>query len=391
MKLKIIFGIIIIVLAVCTLYFYNTESKPYQINTQNTKPNTTSTIDYTDLENRVGQMLMVGFRGTTINGSSTIAKEIKSLNLGGIILFDYDLPSKSSVRNIISPTQTKKLISQLQSYADTPLFIGIDAEGGLVNRLKPKFGFITVPSHEDLGKLPVSKTREASTALAKELKELGININFAPVVDVNVNPENPVIGKLGRSFSADPELVTKYASAFIASQNAEGIISVIKHFPGHGSSGTDSHIGLVDITTSYKGEELIPYQNIITKNQVDAVMSAHVMNRNIDAKYPATLSSKFLQDILRTKLGFKGVIVSDDMEMGAIVKNFGFEEALIQAINSGIDLLVLSNNIETYDDEIAAKAKTVIVDAVQKGKISPERIIDASEKIKALKTKYKIL
>lgn len=389
MKFKLSLVIIIIALIGGGVYLYNQENISKK--TEEIKNETTQKTDDTiDIEKRIGQMLMVGFRGTTIENSSDIAQKIKDLNLGGIILFDYDAPSKSYPRNIEDPQQLKKLITDLQSYAQTPLFVGIDVEGGLVNRLKPKYGFIEIPSHEKMGNLSLQEIKKISEKLALELKGLGINMNFAPVVDVNVNPKNPVIGSLGRSFSKDPETVIQDASAFIAPQRENDIISVIKHFPGHGSSGTDSHIGLVDVTDTYQSKELIPFKELIKENLTDAVMTAHVINRSIDPVYPATLSPNFLKNILQEKLGFQGIIVSDDMQMGAIVKHFGFDDALIRAINSGVDLIVLSNNIDSYDPEIAVKAKNAIEEALKNGTISQQHIIEASDKILSIKTEYHI-
>ncbi len=215
-------------------------------------------------------------------------------------------------------------------------------------------------------------------------------MNFAPVVDVNVNPQNPVIGRLSRSFSADEKVVTNRAQAFIDGQKKNNVIPVIKHFPGHGSSGTDSHAGLTDVTATYKAKELVPFRELIALGAVDAVMTAHIMDRNIDPNYPATLSPNFLSGILRNELGFRGVIISDDMQMGAITKEYGFEEALVRAIISGVDLIVLSNNIDKYDPEMARKAHAAILTAVNDGRISRERITEASDRIRALKAKYGI-
>ena len=346
---------------------------------------------YTDgLKASIGQMLIVGFRGTEITQGTKIVNDIKNLNLGGIILFDYDQPSKSYQRNIKNPEQLERLTTDLQNITTTPLLISVDAEGGMVNRLKESYGFIKVPSAADLGKGTIENTKKVAFNLANELNALGINTNFAPVVDVNVNPQNPVIGALDRSFSSDPEKVTDYAKAFILAQKAENIINVIKHFPGHGSSKSDSHKGLVDITNTYQEEELIPFKELINQGVVDVVMTAHIMNRNIDPDYPATLSTKFLEDILRDELNFKGVIVSDDMQMKAITDNFGFGDSIIRAINAGCDMLIFSNNIDTYDPDIAQKAVDIIYNAVLDGRIDKDRIIEATNRIKNLKNKYLI-
>ena len=257
-----------------------------------------------ELKKQIGQMLIVGFRGTEISKDSAITGQIKDLNLGGVILFDFDNPSKSYPRNIINPSQTKELIKNLQSYSLTPLFIALDAEGGLINRLKAKYGFIPIPSAQEMGETGnLAKTEATSEELGSELKELGFNLNFAPVVDVNVNPDNPVIGKLERSFSSDPQKVSSQAEAFIKGQRSNYIISAIKHFPGHGSASSDSHLGLVDVTKTYQQKELIPFKALISGNLVDMVMTAHIMDAKVDPDYPATLSPAFLQNILREEKG----------------------------------------------------------------------------------------
>lgn len=341
-----------------------------------------------ELKSKIGQMIMVGFRGTEVNENSEIIKQIKDFNIGGVILFDRDVPSKSFPRNIVNFEQVKKLISDLQNFSKTPLFVAVDAEGGKVNRLSPEYGFLDIPSHAELGPENAQETEKFSDELGQELKSLGFNLNFAPVVDLNVNPENPAIGKLGRSFSENPQTVIEHAIAFISGQSKNGIISAIKHFPGHGSSSTDSHLGLADVTETYKNRELSPFSSIISSKSADAVMAAHIVNRKIDPDFPATLSEKFVSGILKNQLGFDGVIISDDMQMGAIADNFGFEESIIKAVNAGINLLIFSNNISTYDGEIAGKAAGIIFSAVKDGKIPKEKIIDSSGKIKNLKEKY---
>lgn len=341
-----------------------------------------------ELKQQIGQMLLIGFRGTEINENSYIVKAMNHLNIGGVILFDYDVPSKSFPRNITGPKQTKNLITDLKNFSPSPLLIAVDAEGGLVNRLKEKYGFIAVPSPQELGEKDDSEhTKKISNALALQLADLGFNVNFAPVVDVNVNPNNPVIGNIERSFSSNPDKVVKHANAFISAHREQGIITALKHFPGHGSSQDDSHLGMVDITNTYQNKELIPFQKLTEQGKADMVMTAHIINKNIDAEYPATLSPLFLQNILREQLKFDGVIVSDDMQMGAITEHYGFDDALIRAINAGCDLLIISNNGKVYDEQAPYKARDIIFQAVKDNKISCEKITKSYNRIQALKSK----
>jgi beta-N-acetylhexosaminidase len=197
--------------------------------------------------------------------------------------------------------------------------------------------------------------------------------------------------KLERSFSDDPENVYSYAKSFIEGLHQSNIIPAIKHFPGHGSSTNDSHLGIVDVTNTYKEEELLPYKLLIEDGYNDMVMTAHIINKNIDENYPATLSPLFLQNILREELNFKGVIVSDDMQMRAIIDHYGFEEGLIMAINAGCNLLILSNNgTGEYDELIPYKAVDVIVDGVKNNLISVDQINQSYNRIQFLKKNYNI-
>lgn len=344
-----------------------------------------------ELKNKIGQMLIVGFRGTEISSDSYISQAMQDLNLGGVILFDKDSPSQGKItRNIANPTQTKQLISNLKKYSPSPLFVAVDAEGGYVNRLKDKYGFFKIPSAEKLGQGTLADTKEKGELLGAELKGMGFNIDFAPVVDVNVNPDNPVIGYLERSFASDPQKVSAYAKEFINGLQNNNIIPAIKHFPGHGSSTTDSHLGITDITKTWSPKELIPYIELIKNGYSDMIMTAHIMNTAIDPNYPATLSPIFINGLLRKGLGFKGLVVSDDMQMGAIVDNFGFNEALTRAINAGCDMLIISNNIKTYDEQAPYAAADAIFNAVKTKQISEERINEAYNKIQQFKKNHDI-
>jgi beta-N-acetylhexosaminidase len=344
-----------------------------------------------ELKSKIGQMIIFGFRGSQINDNSFISKAIKDLNLGGVILFDYDLPSKGEIeRNIVNPEQTKNLISSLKEI-DSSIFVAVDAEGGYVNRLKEKYGFEEIPSAGKMGGKDPEETLYYGDLLGKELNRLGFNMNFAPVVDLNINTENPVIGGIERAFSQDPEMVTIHAFNFIKGLNQNGIISVIKHFPGHGSSQNDSHLGMVDITKTYQEKELLPYKNLLATGYSGAIMTAHVINKNIDPDYPATLSPLFLKDILRKEIGFKGVIVSDDMQMEAIGENYGgLEEAAVKSINAGCDILIVSNNGSYYDEESSARVVEAIFKAVKEGRIKESQINESFARIINLKKEFNI-
>jgi beta-N-acetylhexosaminidase len=337
---------------------------------------------------KIGQMLMIGFRGVSVANAPEIAADIKQRRIGGIVLFDYDVPAHSPLRNISNPPQLSSLTLELQELSNIPLFIALDQEGGKVNRLKPTRGFPASVSAEYLGRLnDPDSTTAAAAQTARTLKAMHINMNLAPVADLNINPDNPVIGKLGRSFSSDPAKVISNLKLTTHAYHEEGIISTLKHFPGHGSSATDTHRDFTDITGSWSEKEMEPYRILIASGYRDAIMTAHVFNGKIDLLYPATLSKATLSDLLRGKLGFKGVIVSDDMQMKAIADHYGLETAIRLAIEAGVDMLLFGNNT-TYDPAIASKATEIIISLLQKNIITPERIDQSYKRIMELKKRY---
>jgi len=338
------------------------------------------------LRYKIAQMLIVGFRGTELTPENHIYSDVKDLRIGGIILFDYDAVSKTRGRNITSPEQVKKLCSDLQSLTPDKLLISIDQEGGKVNRLKTAMGFPATVSAKYLGKLDNADTTLLyAHQTAQSLRQLGFNLNFIPCVDVDVNPNCPVVGKLERSFSDNPNVVVRHSRIWIDEHRRQGILTSPKHFPGHGSSATDTHLGLTDVTRTWTRKELLPYEELIKSGVCDMIMVSHVFNRKLDAKYPATLSKKVVDGMIRGDLRFKGLVVSDDMAMGAIVDHFSFETALEKAINAGVDMLILSNNGRSYDPQVAQKAVDIIELLVRQNKISEQRISEAYSRVAKVK------
>lgn len=343
--------------------------------------------DPLSLEEKIGQMLLVGFRGLTVNDDSPIVQDIRQRNLGGVVLFDYDVPNRSPNRNIQSPEQLRALTAALQAAASTPLLVAVDYEGGMVNRLKEKYGFPPTVSHQFLGQADdLELTRRYTRTMAETLAEVGINLNLAPVVDLNTNPDNPIIARFQRSFSADPEVVTRHARVFIQSHHEKGILCTPKHFPGHGSSSTDSHKGLADVTETWSPSELEPYQQLNQEGLVDVIMTAHVYNAHLDPGYPATLSKKIIAGLLRQEIGYDGVVITDDLQMGAISRYYGFDEAVVLAVEAGVDILAIANN-SVYEEGAAARAMSLIKQAVEAGRISPERIDESYQRIQRLKSR----
>jgi beta-N-acetylhexosaminidase len=331
------------------------------------------------LKNMIAKMLIVGFENENFD---------QNYQLGGVILFDKNYKHPNKPKNIINPKQLKALTLTLTQSKNAPYFIAVDQEGGKIARLKTDKGFYQAPSAKEIAQMELSEVHKLYKKQSLMLKEYGVNLNFAPDVDLSVNPQNKVIYGLERSYGKEPDTVVKYASCMIDEQNKAGIISVIKHFPGHGSSLGDSHKGFVDITKTWNKIELEPYKQLIAKNSVDMVMTAHVFNANLDDKYPATLSYNVNTKLLRGELGFGGVIVSDDMQMKAISNHYSLQEATTLAINAGVDMLVFGNQLGSNTPKELVET---IYSQVKNGKIPLQRIIEANKKIEFLHTKSQII
>ncbi|WP_277058701.1 glycoside hydrolase family 3 protein [Trichlorobacter lovleyi] len=337
------------------------------------------------LERKIAQMLLLGFPGETLEPDSPIDQAIRRYGAGGVVLFDNNIDLGVTGRNITSPAQLKQLTTALQQASELPLLIAVDQEGGVVARLKDRYGFPATVSAKYLGQQNrLDLTRSSSENLAATLDEYGFNLNLAPVVDLATNPDNPVIAFKERSFSADPALVAAHAAEFIKSHHRHHILTCMKHFPGHGSSRDDSHLGLVDVTRYWHENELQPYRDLISQGLCDMVMTAHTFNTAIDPDHPATLSRATIDGILRKQLGFDGVVVSDDLYMGAIVQHYSYETAVEKAINAGVDLLVVAND-KLYSPDIMPRTIELLLNLVQQGRIPRERIEQACRRIIAMK------
>jgi beta-N-acetylhexosaminidase len=337
------------------------------------------------LAEKIAQMLMVGFRGLTLTPENPIVADVRDHRIGGVVLFSRDMVLDSPVRNVASPAQLAALSRDLHGLAPLPLMIAIDQEGGRVARLDEQRGFPPTLSAQALGERgDAAYTYAQAAQMARTLAAAGINHNLAPVVDLNLHRGGPVIGQLGRCFSADPAVVVEHTRAFIAAHRAHRITTTIKHFPGHGSARADSHKGFVDVTDTWEPSELEPYRALIAEGAVDAVMSAHVFHARLDPVFPATLSPAVLTGLLREELGFTGVIMTDDMGMKAITAQFGFAEAVVQAVRAGADMLTFGNNLD-YDADVAPHAIAILSAAVADGRISAAQIDASYARILALK------
>ncbi|MDP3581842.1 MAG: glycoside hydrolase family 3 N-terminal domain-containing protein, partial [Ignavibacteria bacterium] len=233
-------------------------------------------------------------------------------------------------------------------------------------------------------------TRKTAAMMAKWLKDGGFNIDLAPVVDVNVNPASPAIGKLERSFSKNPDSVYYHTNWFIDEFNKQKILTSLKHFPGHGSANVDSHLGFTDITNTWSEAELIPYKSLIANNFNGMVMLGHLFNKNLDPVYPASLSKSVVTNLLRNQLGFKSVTVTDGMSMQAITNNYGFEESIEFAVNAGVDILLYEYNLKN-NKSLVRQIIDIIEQKINQGKIPISRIDESYNRIIELKKKYEII
>ncbi len=340
------------------------------------------------LRKKIASMLMFGFHGTSNSDSGVIEikKEIEKLHIGGVILFDYNITSKKQLKNL----------TNILSQSDRKLLIAIDQEGGKVQRLNSRKGFEDTCSAQEIAlKYNLSEAYHIYDKMAKMLKEHGINFNFAPCVDIDSNPTCPIIGGYGRSFGYNPKEVTQYAEQFIAAHQQHNIITSLKHFPGHGYARGDTHKTLTYVTNYAKPDvELQPYKNLINKSPYLTVMTSHIVNSNLDPQsLPATLSKNIVSVLLREKLGFQGVIVTDDLEMGAIKRHYGLKDVIYKAINAGNNILLFSKNSaaslhtkEGNDWNIRAESIIdIIEEGVSKGIISRSSIDASYRKIKKIK------
>lgn len=331
------------------------------------------------LDIKIGQMILIGVPGTSVD--PVVLKEIRDGKAGSIIFFEKNIAKSNSF------TQLKNMAWAYNAVAPFPLFISIDQEGGRVNRLKEKYGFPKSITAAAMGR-SIDSVRYYGKTTAATLVSLGINVNFAPVVDLATNPTNPIIAKVERAFSADPDTVALYSKEFVKAHRSVGVATVLKHFPGHGSSKDDTHLGIADVTNTWEEKELLPYKLLIDSGYVDAIMTAHIVNRSLDNKaLPGTLSSRILDSLLRKELKFDGVVFSDDMQMHAITKHFGLEEAIKLAVNAGVDVLTFSNNIQGSEDRTVDRVHAIIRNFVNDGTIPESRINESFQRVINLKRK----
>lgn len=343
--------------------------------TNHAKQSNNSLLESMTLEEKIGQMIIAGIEGTTLTPETN--NLIKDYHVGGIIFFSDNLKSYKQSLDLING------LKQLNSINTIPLFLSVDQEGGRVTRLP---GLEDHPSNQEIGlRDDPQLSYEYGSILAKELQAFGMNVNYAPVMDVNSNPKNPVIGD--RAFGNNATLVSKMSIPMMKGMLDNQVIPVIKHFPGHGDTEVDSHLELPRIEKTLQDlqqVELLPFKEAIKKG-AEVVMVAHILFPQLDSEFPSSMSKPIMTDLLREELGYKGVIVTDDMMMDAIKNHYEIGEAAVQSVKAGSDIILISKH---YEDIL--RAIEAIKDAVKSGAISEERIDKSVERILGLKEKYKL-
>ena len=317
---------------------------------------------------KVGQLLMIGIHGKTLNDDAKFM--LNEYRVGGIILFDRNMESKDQVKSLIADINKTGKSAGL-----TPLFIGIDQEGGAVARMEDQL--IKVPLAEELGKEPIEKAVSLAKQSGTELKDLGFNINFAPVADLGLT--------YGRSFSTNPDEVVRYASAVGKTYDEAGLWYSYKHFPGIGKTDVDLHADTSVVPVSKEtllNEDTKVFVDLIKQSKPNtyAIMVSHAMYPQIDPDHPSSLSKAIIIDWLRKDMGYNGVVVTDDMDMGALAKHYTFGDMAVQSILAGSDILLVCHEYEHMQE-----AYNGLMKAVKDGRISKERLDESVKRILLMK------
>ena len=337
------------------------------------------------LDQMAGQMIIVGFDGDTAADPSVkaIAKEVGAGTLGGIM---YLKPNVKSLADVTAMNAEFRAANP-----SLPPFIALDQEGGAVQRLTSDVGFAETPNAETIAAHDTpAQAQAAYLKMAKGLAAVGFTVNFGPVADLNINPKNEIIAKYGRSFGKAADTVVAYDEAFVAAHHDAGLLTALKHFPGHGSSTGDTHLGFVDISRTWAPIELDPYKALFAGGYDDFVMVGHLYHSGYgddgSVKLPASLSPGWIETVLRSQLGFQGVVISDDLEMGAIRKEFDLHDTVVRAVNAGVDVLLFSNTA-AYSPGLADTIRTIIVKEAEADPAFEAKVAASYARIVALKAR----
>lgn len=333
------------------------------------------------LDEMIGQMIIVGYHGNSIDskGFKTVLNQIENNQISGVILFEHNIKDKKSLNEM-----TKQIKNSKAKYKP---FISIDQEGGYVQRMNKKNGFKDFPTFYAVSKMSKKNASKIYKDMASDLYKSNFNLNFTPCVDLSLNKDS-IISKKERSFSNEAQKVVQYSKIVIGEHQKKGIITTLKHFPGHGSAIGDTHLGFVDASKDWKKDEIKPYISLLKYNPNQMVMVAHTFNNHFDNKFPSSLSKKTVNDYLRTKIGFEGVVITDDLDMLAIKNNYTLEETVINAINAGVDILLFCN-FKEENPNLPSEIHNIIVNAIKQGKINEKDIVLSYNRIIKLKSNLK--
>ena len=329
------------------------------------------------MEEKLGQLVMVGLDGYSIDDNAKTF--ISSYKVSGFIFFS---------RNIESQQQSLELANSLKAFneenSNIPLLLGVDEEGGRVSRLPIQYK--KLPTNQKIGSISNAEfSREIGEILGQQVKSLGLNLDFAPVMDIMSNPKNTVIGN--RSFGSNADVVSSLGLSTHDGIKSQNVIPVIKHFPGHGDTTVDSHVGLPVVTKSVdqlSKLELVPFEAAIN-NGTDVVMVSHILMQKLDSKYPASFSKAIITDLLRDKMGFKGVVITDDITMGAVTKNYALGDMAVKSLQAGSDIILICHDFDKQIDVLNS-----IKSAVENGEISEQYIDEKVYRVLSLKEKYSV-
>ncbi len=329
------------------------------------------------LADRIGDMLLLGFIGShkETEGADIIDAHLAARRIGGVLFLRHNVRSREGAEG-----------SAARFRATRPdAWMAIDQEGGLVQRLSRDLGYTWIPrAMQVVEERGLSGARDVYDIGARELRAAGFNMNLAPVADLH-DPDNAVIGRHGRAYGTDGETIAAYAGAFIEAFEAQGIACAIKHFPGHGRSRGDSHDGFVDISESWSEAELAPFRRLIEQDHAHLMMGGHLTNRQLDPSgEPVTFSAPVLDIMLRRELGFTGVVMTDDLDMGAIRENYDQREAVLRSIEAGNDMIMMSNSAAP-DPELPQRIVDWVVAAISDGRLTEGRINQSAARLAVLK------
>ncbi|MGE3246224.1 MAG: glycoside hydrolase family 3 protein [Beijerinckiaceae bacterium] len=328
----------------------------------------------------IAEMLVLGFHGESAKtpGAQNLARHVAAGRVGGVCFLGHNTKSRGGIEGLAR-------LFQSAGKSSVP-FVSVDQEGGAVQRLGKRNGYKPFPAAQAVAaRQSTAEAQSIYAGMARQLKAAGFNLNLAPVVDLGFEPRNPVVTRWGRAFSADGAKTAAYAGAFVRGHRSAGVLTSVKHFPGHGSTLVDSHARPVNLTSTWREDELTPFRILTQQGLIDIVMSGHLSHARLTGGLPATLSPKAVE-LLRQGVGFNGAVMTDDLDMKAIRSSYSLMDAIIRAIAAGHDLILLSNSLQP-DLNLPQKVIAAVKDAVADGRIPARHIEAAAQRVAQLKAR----